>query len=238
MDEFNYLSLFSGAGGGDLACQHLLNWNCVGYVEWDGYCVKVIEQRIKDGFLSDAPIFHCDIREFNEKYAKAYKGISCIAAGFPCQSFSVAGKRQGEDDDRNMWPATLRTIQITGPKHIFLENVMGLLSSGYFQEILRGLFEAGYDARWCLLSAEDCGAPHQRKRLWVVAYTKSVYGLCSKKKEENNIQEFRGFESRSKIESELGRKYDGMANDMDRLKALGNGQVSTVAEAAWKMLND
>lgn len=51
-----YLSLFSGVCGGDLGCQHLLGWDCVGYVEWDGYCVKVIEQRIKDGFLLPAVV--------------------------------------------------------------------------------------------------------------------------------------------------------------------------------------
>ena len=166
----NYLSLFSGANGGDLGAQHLLNWNCVGYVEWENYCAKVTEQRIKDRLLSDAPIFNCDIQIFNKYYAESYKGISGITGGFPCQPFSVAGKQRGKDDSRNMWPATLRTIEIISPKFAFLENVPGLLSVGYFRDILCGLSEIGYNAKWQVLSAADCSAPHQRKRIWILAY--------------------------------------------------------------------
>ena len=182
-----YLSLFSGACGGDLAFQHLLNdFQCVGYVEIDEYCQRVIRQRQKDGLLDEAPIFGC-IKDFiNQGYAEAYKGlVSLVTGGFPCQPFSVAGKQAGEDDPRNMWPQTIETIRIVKPKYAFLENVPGLLSSksgldeitgrpiSYCATIFRDLAEAGYDARWTVLGADDVGARHRRKRLWILAYSES-----------------------------------------------------------------
>jgi DNA (cytosine-5)-methyltransferase 1 len=172
------LSLFTGAGGGVLGTK-LLGWKSIGYVEFNEYCQRVIAQRIKDGIFDDAPIFG-DIRSFiSEGYADSYQGlVDVITAGFPCQPFSVAGKRAASDDPRNMWPQTMEVIRRVQPQFCFLENVPGLLSatvddeSGrsvqYFGAILRDLSEGGFDARWCVVSAADVGAPHLRKRLWVV----------------------------------------------------------------------
>ena len=165
----NELSLFSGAGGGLLGTK-LLGWRHVGYVEYEKYCQQVIAQRIKDGILSEAPIFG-DVREFVQSgAAKKYKGfVDVVTAGFPCQPFSVAGKRKGKEDERNMWPSTIQIIRDVQPRYAFLENVSGLLNSGYFQEILGSLAQAGYDAKWIVLGADDVGAPHRRKRLWIKA---------------------------------------------------------------------
>ena len=165
-----YLSLFSGAGGGDLAAQHLLGWECMGYVEWDDYCQRVLRQRQDDGFLDRAPIYG-DIRAFlGDGYAAAYTGmVDVVTGGFPCQPFSVAGNQLGADDPRNMWPATIATISTIRPRYAFLENVPGLVASGYFGTILGDLAESGYGARWRILSAVEVGAPHKRDRLWIVA---------------------------------------------------------------------
>ncbi len=170
----NYLSLFSGVGGGDLAFQHLLdNFKCIGYIDNETYCQRVIRQRQIDGLLDKAPIYG-DIRTFIDSgCAELYTGITdVITAGFPCQPFSVAGKRKGEQDERNLWPETIATIRLVQPRFAFLENVPGLLASGYMPRIFADLAEAGYDARWCVLGADDCGAPHRRKRWWVVANSK------------------------------------------------------------------
>lgn len=107
-----YLSLFSGAGGGDLGLQHLVGMECVGYVEWNKHCQRVIAARIRDKLLSCAPIYG-DIRTFNsDGYADAYQGmVDLVAGGFPCQPFSAAGYMLGESDPRNMWPATIGTIR-------------------------------------------------------------------------------------------------------------------------------
>ena len=176
------LSLFSGAGGGLLATKHLLGWETIGYVEIDEYCQAVLAQRIEDGYLDPAPIFG-DIEQFiQEGYAEAYQGmVDVITAGFPCQPFSIAGERKGEGDKRNQWPNTIECLRIIRPKYAFLENVPGLLSSGYAGQIFGDLAEAGYNARWCVLGADDVGAPHQRKRLWIVAYASTISKVCNAK---------------------------------------------------------
>lgn len=168
------LSLFTGAGGGLLGT-HLLGWRPIGYVEFNDYCQRVIRQRILDGILPNAPIYG-DIRTFiADGYARSYQGmVDVISGGFPCQPFSNAGKRLGADDPRNMWPATIECIRIIRPRYAFLENVAGLVTSGYFGTILGDLAESGYCVRWRILSAAELGAPHKRDRLWIVANASSA----------------------------------------------------------------
>ena len=177
----NGLSLFSGTAIGELAFKTILpDYRTVGYVEWDKFCQEVIRYRIEDGALDDAPIFG-DIREFNEFYAKSYTGkVDWLSAGFPCQPFSVAGRRTGEADERNQWPATRDAISIIRPRFILLENVPGLLAHGYIRRIFGDLAEIGYDCEWDVVGASDVGAPHRRKRLWIMAYdSRSGTGLES-----------------------------------------------------------
>jgi DNA (cytosine-5)-methyltransferase 1 len=265
------LSLFTGAGGGILGSK-LLGWTTIGYVEWNDYCQRVLRQRIEDGLIDNAPIFG-DIRSFNsEGYAERYRGmVDVISAGFPCQPFSVAGKRLAENDERNMWPETRECIRIVRPRFALLENVPGLISSGYFGTVLGELSEIGYDAKWCVLSAADVGAPHKRERLWILAYSseqrlskrsgkesksegipEQSQRLCKNVPNPNSPQRERGgLSSRihqentniSKccwwsIEPELGRVANGVARRVDRLKAIGNGQVPAVVRAAWQILSE
>jgi len=184
------LSLFTGAGGGLLGSL-LLEWETIGYVEYNEYCQRIIRARIDDGILHNAPIFG-DIKLFiSEGYAEAYKGlVDVISGGFPCQPFSTAGSGQGEDDTRNMWPYTIECVRIIKPRYCFFENVRGLLSAGansdnpewelgktpadfvsYFGTILSDLSNSGYDGRWKVISAAEVGAPHKRDRVWIVAYS-------------------------------------------------------------------
>lgn len=176
----NELSLFTGAGGGVLGSK-LLGWRTIAYVENNEYAQRIIRRRIDDGTLDLAPIYN-DVRTF-ASIAREYRGVTdVLTAGFPCQPFSIASKtREAGDDERNMWPATIEIIRKVKPKICFLENVRGLLSAGtggvedytgrslssYFGTVLRDLANAGYDARWCLLGADDVGGWHQRQRLWV-----------------------------------------------------------------------
>jgi DNA (cytosine-5)-methyltransferase 1 len=166
------ISLFAGVGGGVLASR-LLGWETVAYVEWDDFAKKVLEARIADGSLHDAPIFS-DVREFD---GDAWRGkADVISAGFPCQPFSVAGRREGENDERNMWPDTARVIREVRPSYAFLENVPGLLAGdhGYFGTILGELAESRYDAVWDVIPASAVGAPHRRDRLWILAYRQDL----------------------------------------------------------------
>jgi len=176
----NELALFTGTGGGLLATKHLLCFKTVCYVEIDSYCIEILKARIKEHYLDDAPVWD-DVRTFD---GKCWRGkVDIITAGFPCQPWSVAGKQKGESDDRNFWPDTIRIIREVRPQFCFLENVPALLagSHGYFGQILGDLAESGYDARWCVLSAAEVGAPHLRKRIWILAYPQS--------KQTNRIQQ-------------------------------------------------
>ena len=306
------LSLFSGAGGGVLGTQ-LLGWETIGYVEYNEYCQRVIRQRIEDGCLDNAPIFS-DVNAFiSEGYADAYKGmVGVVSAGFPCQPFSVAGKRGAENDPRNCWPQTIDIIRRVRPRYCLLENVGGLLSRKhrYFETILKDLAESGYDARWKVISAAEVGAPHKRDRLWVVASNPNNLSMGREERTGEGVQsifeEPEGQESEHvcegvpragdvahanssrKLQSEgseqdqrrwagydgeevsdtsserlegwelsigeeeayaptgstcwwhteprVGRVAHGMAHRVDRLKALGNGQVPAVVETAFRVL--
>lgn len=173
IEQLDYLSLFSGAGGGDLAGR-LLGWRCRGHVEFNDYCQRVIRARQDDGHLDEAPIFG-DVRSFiSEGYADSYQGmVDCVVAAPPCQGFSVAGKQLAGEDPRNQWPSTVDVLRRVQPRFLLLENVTGLLSGshGYFGRILGDLASLGFNARWQVLSAADVGASHLRKRLWLVAYS-------------------------------------------------------------------
>jgi len=161
----NELALFAGAGGGLLGSR-LLGFRLVCAVERDPFCTKLLVSRMDEGHLDKAPIWD-DVHTFD---GRQWAGVvDVVTAGFPCQPFSLAGDRKGEEDSRNMWPDTIRIIRESKAPFAFLENVPGLLCSGYFGFVLKDLAEAGYDARWCVLGADDVGAPHRRKRLWILA---------------------------------------------------------------------
>jgi len=248
------LSLFSGAGGGLLATKHLLGWTTKGYVEIDDYCQRIIKQRITDGFLDAAPIFG-DIRAFNDQgYAEAYRGmVDVITAGFPCQPFSLAGKQAGENDERNMWLATIECIGMVRPRYCLLENVPGLLASGYFGTILGDLAACGYDARWRVLSAAEMGAPHKRDRLWAVAYSgENRSGLCEDENYNSNQvvdntereRQAAALDATPNLSAwaslpapEFWGGGDGVADWVGKgWGAVGNGQVPLVVATAWKLL--
>lgn len=164
----NELALFAGAGGGILGT-HLLGFNPVCAVEFDPYAREVLLRRQEDRILPPFPIWD-DVRSFD---GICWRGIvDVVSAGFPCQPFSSAGSKRDERDHRNLWPDTIRIIRELGPKQCLLENVPRLLSIPYFGRIIGDLTEAGYDARWGVVSAAQVGAPHVRKRLWILANSK------------------------------------------------------------------
>ena len=240
MEEFNELALFAGVGGGLLATKWMLRWRTVCYVEWEQYCIDVLTQRIADGLLDDAPIWD-DARTFN---GAPWRGcVDIITAGFPCQPFSVAGHQQAERDERNMWPDTIRIIREVKPPFVLLENVPGLLagSHGYFGQILTELAESGYNARWRVLSAAEVGAPHKRDRLFIVAHTKGRQWGESQARNRGQMLA-RGCTQGGQCdlwqtEPAVDRVVDGLAYGVDRLKAIGNGQVSLVVATVWRLLS-
>lgn len=154
-------SLFSGVGGLERGLELAGLGKVIFQAECDPYCLKVLEKHWP-GVKRYETVE--DIGEWSPERP------DLIVGGFPCQPFSLAGKRAGEDDRRNMWPETIRIIRALGPRFVLLENVPGLLAHEYFGQILGELSESGYDAEWRTLSAAAIGAPHKRERLFIVAY--------------------------------------------------------------------
>jgi len=245
----NELSLFTGAGGGLLGTK-LLDWKHIGYVEINEYCQKAIRQRIDDGILDEAPIF-TDVREFVESgFADQYQGFAdVVTAGFPCQPFSVAGKRKAENDERNMWPATIDTIRRVRPKYALLENVPGLISSGYFGRILGDLAESGYLFRWEVLGGFEVGNISNGERLWIVATEANSAMLEGVDIQENRIpnqeESFRRQFTRAVCKmlsqddyTRIKRNPHDVARGMEQFKAVGNGQNPFLVKRAWGLLSN
>ena len=152
-------SLCTGYGGLDLAVEAHFNARTVWCAEFDKNASKLVDLRF------NVPNYG-DIKLVNWAQVEP---IDILTAGYPCQPFSNAGYRKGLDDERHIWPYIKEIISHLRPNYVILENVAGHLSLG-FDQVLADLTEIGYDAKWQIVRASDVGAPHQRKRLFVIAY--------------------------------------------------------------------
>ena len=152
-------SLCTGYGGLDMAVEAYFNAETVWCAEFDKYASQVVQAHYK------VPNYG-NIKSIDWA---AVEPVDILTAGYPCQPFSHAGYRKGTDDDRHIFPYILEAISILRPSYVILENVRGHLSLG-LKEVLAGLTSIGYDARWQIVRASDVGAPHQRARLFIVAY--------------------------------------------------------------------
>ncbi len=229
----NELALFAGAGGGVLGGS-LLGWRTVCAVEWEPYPASVLCARQNDGILPPFPIWD-DVCTFD---GKPWRGIvDVVSGGFPCQDISSAGGGAGITGSRSgLWKEMARIIGEVRPQYAFIENSPMLTIRG-LDTVLCDLAKMGFNARWGVISAADVGAPHLRERIWIVAHTNGS------QREGNECAE-RGVEERTNIsqpiwwasEPDVGRVANGVALRVDRLKAIGNGQVPAVAATAFRML--
>lgn len=169
VSPLNVLSLCAGVGGLDLGVGLAEpEAQTVCYVEWNHFAASVIAARAEDGALDDAPIWD-DVGSFD---GGPWRGVvDCIAAGFPCQPVSLAGKRQGMADERFIWGDIVRIVREVGPRLIFLENVPGILSADagqFLGRVLGDVAELGFAAEWDVFSAAETGAPHRRERWFLL----------------------------------------------------------------------
>jgi len=160
--EMKIGSLCTGYGGLDMAVESYFDAEMLWCAEIDKYASKLIEQRFNKPNLGD-------IKQIDWA---SVEPIDILTAGYPCQPFSHAGQRKGENDKRHIWPFILEAISILRPRFVVMENVRGHLSLG-LAEVLKGLSANGYDAKWNIVRASDVGAPHQRARLFIIAYPNS-----------------------------------------------------------------
>lgn len=152
-------SLCTGYGGLDMAVEAFFGAEMMWCAEIDKYASQLIATRFNKPNLGDIKQINWDTVE----------PIDILTAGYPCQPFSHAGQRKGLEDERHIWPYIIKAISTLRPRIVVLENVRGHLSLG-FKEVLKDLAENGYDAKWQVVRASDVGAPHQRARLFIIAY--------------------------------------------------------------------
>ena len=222
-------SLFSGIGGFDLGLEragHEIVWQ----VENDTYCRKVLAKH-----WPDVPCYE-DIHDCG---AHNLEEVDVICGGFPCQPVSTAGKQLAQDDERWLWPEFARVLLELRPRYTLVENVPGLLVHG-LGDVLGDLAELGYDAEWGCVSAASVGAPHLRKRIFIVAHPT---GQFSNGGDDNRggrprplpelgdgSEEARSIGGWWSVEPNVGRVAHGVPARVDRLRGLGNAIVPQVAE--------
>lgn len=226
------VSLFSGIGGFDLGLERA-GIEIILQVEIDEFCRRVLAKhwpdvrRISD--VRDVTAEDCD-------------GADLIFGGFPCQPFSQSGKRLGIADERWMWPEFARIVRGARPRYVLLENVAALVrDDAAFGCILSDLHELGFDAEWTTLSACAMGAPHMRRRLFLLAYHEGadVSREVSRRSwpDEAGSDESRGGGGGTWADWWLSEPdVDRVAHGLPRwvvrppLEALGNAVVPQVAE--------
>ena len=164
--KLKLLDLFSGLGGFSLGLESTGFFETIAFVEKDEFCQKVLKKNFKN-----IPI-EGDIRNVKgEKYR-----ADVVTGGFPCQPFSVAGKRKGTDDDRYLWDETIRVVRECKPKWFIGENVEGLVNiqdGMVLRQVQDDLEKEGFEVQCLIIPASGIGAWHQRKRIWIIGYNVS-----------------------------------------------------------------
>jgi DNA (cytosine-5)-methyltransferase 1 len=234
----NHGSLFSGIGGFDLAA------------EWMGWTNK----------------FHCDINPFSRQLCSFYwpeaqsydnikttdfriwRGkIDVLSGGFPCQPFSIAGKRMGKEDERHLWPEFHRAIREIRPRYVVGENVRGLLSWSdglVLEEVYADLESEGYEIQTFLLPAVSINAPHKRDRVWIVAKDTSSDGRIQRESEQEGteVRELRDTSTRGsdRIHLQEGNTTDSERSRLEHSNKAGDiyRQESETQREQRKSTND
>ena len=226
------LDLFSGIGGFSLGLEQTKRIKTIAFVEKDKFCQKVLKKNFKNVPIEE------DIRNVKGSNYKA----DVITGGFPCQPFSGAGKRKGTDDDRYLWDETIRVVRECKPRWFIGENVEGIINiqdGMVLKKVCDDLEKEGFEVQCLIIPASSIGAFHQRKRVWIIAYSKHN-GLYRKKGNEtikslNQSEEWIFIRDNwKKNKSEFLRINDGLSSKLDkdrtnRIKSLGNSIVPFIA---------
>jgi DNA (cytosine-5)-methyltransferase 1 len=164
MNKLKLLDLFSGIGGFSYGLESTNGFETIAFCEKDKFCQKVLKKH-----WNDIKIYE-DVRNIKGSEIKA----DVITGGFPCQPFSVAGKRKGTDDDRYLWDETIRVVAETKPKWFIGENVEGIVNiqeGKILQQIQKDLEAESFQVQCLIIPASGIGAWHQRKRVWIIGYS-------------------------------------------------------------------
>lgn len=229
----NVLSLFTGIGGLDLAAEWA-GMQTVAFCERDPWCQKLLAKR-----WPGIPCFD-DVTTL--KGSDIGQPVDLITGGFPCQPYSLAGRKLGASDDRHLWPEYRRLIKELGPTWVVGENVVGIINLA-LDDVLADLESLGYTCRTFDIPAAAVGASHERRRIIIVAHSKRKRqpGPWTRRpsldQAPDSYREASGLINafRTGALPYVCRSHDGVSDGMDRLRALGNavdpGQVFPVFQA-------
>ena len=230
-----HLDLFSGVGGFSLAAQWA-GFETIAFCEKNEFCRKILFKNWPDIIIYD------DIKTMNFTAS-----VNLITGGFPCQPFSVAGKRKGKKDERYLWPEMYRIIRESKPNWVIAENPTGIVGME-LDNILDDLENENYETQSFIIPACAANAPHRRDRLWIIA--NRLRERCNKRGNNwqdgsisKNIQwnmaalqqEWAQFKPKSwevnqarkwfEFNARVSRVNDGIPNRLHRIKSLGNAIV-------------
>ena len=222
------LDLFSGIGGFSLGMEATKRIKTIGFVEKDKFCQKVLQKNFKNIPIEE------DIRNVKgSNYA-----ADIVSGGFPCQPFSVAGKRKGQDDDRYLWDETIRVVAETKPKWFVGENVEGIININnglVLRQVQTDLEKEDFQVQCLVIPASGIGAWHQRKRVWIIAHSNSNRNRNKIRKsygEEKKIQrEHR--EKNSTSRKSIGTNANDVPNTNSRLRRGRGTEQESRANEIW-----
>lgn len=234
-NELTVGSLFSGIGGLDLGLERA-GMRVIWQSEIDPYACKVLAKHWPEvPNLGD--ITRIDWRNVVRP--------DVICGGYPCQPFSLAGNRLGQNDPRHLWPYVREAICELRPKYAILENVRGHLTLGGLS-VIGDLTAIGYDAEWRIISATSVGGLHERQRLAIVAYptrnNEQKSQVVAAAKRQTPFQPRRVWGASvsppywPRHEPRMDRMADGVSDWVDRGKGLGNAVVPQVAEVIGRLV--
>ena len=224
------LSLCAGAGGLDLGLHLAMpEYRTVCYVERESYAASTLVARMEDSALDPAPVWD-NVTDFN---GKAWRGVvDIIHGGYPCQPFSVAGRKLGDKDPRHLWPHIARIVREIKPPVCFFENVGGHLRLG-FEQVHDDLRSMGYRVKAGLFTAAEVGAPHKRERLFILAYREGFFG------ERGFAERDLGWESEISLGGERAALAhaarsgdDGKAGKLHKAQRRQDGAMLRIADGA------
>ena len=249
MDKLRVLDLFSGIGGFSLGLERAGGFETVAFCEIEPFPRAVLAKH-----WPDVPCFE-DIRELTHDQVGP---VDLITGGYPCQPFSLAGKRQGERDDRHLWPEMFRLVDELRPTWVIGENVAGHINMG-LDQVLSDLESKDYTTRPFVIPACAKDAPHRRDRVWIIAHDDCQQRSADKGKSDSepdgrhntsriceDVADARGVHAQGQCDRQgegeswggggwlpeppVGRVAHGIPRRVDRLKGLGNAVVPQIPE--------
>ena len=230
MNKLKLLDLFSGIGGFSLGLESTGFFETIGFVEKDKFCHEVLKKNFPNITIES------EVRNVKgDRYA-----ADIITGGFPCQPFSVAGKRRGTDDDRYLWDETIRIIRECKPRWFIGENVEGIINiqeGMVLRQVQDDLEKEGFKVQCLVIPASSIGAWHQRKRVWIIAHSDSNRNrneISTSNGEEKEIQREYREKDNTSGKSIGAITNDDVSNSNSGMRGRWGAEQSSGANKEWR----